>query len=92
RELDICARIGGDEFGIILTNTDISGALALAERLRTFIEKKTFVYEVNKFNTTISMGITEYRKTFTSFEEMFKIADIALYEAKEKGKNMLVAK
>ncbi|MCM8777837.1 MAG: GGDEF domain-containing protein [Candidatus Omnitrophica bacterium] len=92
RELDVCSRIGGDEFGIILTNTDISGALALAERLRTFIEKKTFVYEANKFNTTISIGITEYKKTFTSFEEMFKIADIALYEAKEKGRNMIVSK
>ncbi|MCM8820993.1 MAG: GGDEF domain-containing protein [Candidatus Omnitrophica bacterium] len=92
RELDVCARIGGDEFGIILTNTDISGALALAERLRKSVEKKTFVYEVNKFNTTISIGITEYKKVFTSFEEMFKMVDIALYEAKRKGRNVIVSK
>ncbi|HOL21635.1 MAG TPA: GGDEF domain-containing protein [bacterium] len=92
RELDICARIGGDEFGIILPNTDISGALTLAERLRTAISEKPIRYETVRINTTVSIGITEYNKEFTAFEDMLKIADRALYEAKQKGRNITVSK
>lgn len=92
RETDICARIGGDEFGIILPSTNIQGATVLAERLRVNISKKVFKYETYKFTTTISIGVTEYKKVLSSFEDMFKVADIALYEAKEKGRNITVSK
>ncbi|MCX8083109.1 MAG: sensor domain-containing diguanylate cyclase [bacterium] len=92
RELDVCARIGGDEFGIILPNTEISGAEILAERLRIIISKETFKYEAYKIKSTISIGLTGYKKEISSFEEMFKLADSALYEAKERGRNITISK
>lgn len=92
RGLDICARIDGDEFGIILPSTDIQGALKLAERLRISISKRSFKYDNTRFKITVSVGITEYTKELSSFEEMFKRADTALYQAKQKGRNCTVSK
>ena len=89
READILCRIGGDEFGLLLPHTDLSGALLIAERLRSSISKAAIKYLKDTFSITGSIGVANYSKKFKSFSEMFKRADIALYEAKGRGRNMV---
>ncbi|RZK45102.1 MAG: diguanylate cyclase, partial [Pedobacter sp.] len=59
RDLDIAGRYGGEEFGIILTNTDAKGGAVFAERLRSSIEKMTVYSENNQVKFTISLGISQ---------------------------------
>jgi diguanylate cyclase (GGDEF)-like protein len=87
RKPDILFRYGGEEFVIILTQTDIGGAQLSAERLRATIEKHQFSSETLKdLKVTISLGIVQYKKDMSQ-KEIFENADKALYEAKQKGKN-----
>lgn len=83
RKSDILARIGGEEFAIIIPETDISNAVALAEKIRKIIENYTFKY-VDKI--TVSIGITSFQDADT-IDTIFKRADIALYKAKINGRN-----
>jgi len=84
RDTDICARWGGEEFLILVQNTDLNGAFKLAENLRQKIEKCQFT-NIKK-QITISTGVS----TFTpeqSLESIIKITDDKLYKAKENGRN-----
>jgi len=86
RDVDFSARIGGEEFAILMPNTDIAGAMIVAERLRKNIEMLNFEYEAKNIKITISLGVTEcFGKT--SINEMLKKADEALYDAKNSGRN-----
>jgi diguanylate cyclase (GGDEF)-like protein len=87
RKLDILFRYGGEEFVILLTQTDIEGAQLSAERLRLRVETQRFAEsEVRNLRVTISMGISYYKKDISQ-KEIFENADKAVYEAKKKGKN-----
>jgi len=84
RSADIFARYGGEEFIILTPETDISGALIQAERLRNEIEK----YEFEKIgHLTSSFGVTEFNVEKDSVETLLDRADKALYLAKEYGRN-----
>jgi len=89
RENDIFGRIGGEEFGIILPETDDAGALNLAERIRAFIESNFFSTNEIKLQITLSIGVTMLR-----FDEccdlFFKRCDDALIMAKSSGKNKVL--
>lgn len=87
RESDIFARIGGEEFTILLHNTPISGAKVIAEKIRVIIENKIFVYNTIPINITVSVGIAELNQQNNSIEELYKEADKQLYKAKENGRN-----
>ena len=84
RSADIFARYGGEEFIILAPETDLSGALIHAERLRNDIEKF-------KFKTighiTSSFGVTEFNAERDTLETLFDRVDRALYQAKEYGRN-----
>ena len=84
RKVDILARFGGEEFVILMPETDLKGAMALANRLREGVEKALPI--------TISIGIasSETCKVLT-LEELLKRADFAMYQAKGSGKNKVVA-
>ncbi len=88
RDVDILGRIGGEEFAVGLPETDINGALLLAERLRLAIEK-AFVELPNGeiVDFTISLGISTLNESNTEVDILLKHADIALYAAKENGRN-----
>lgn len=86
RDVDIAARIGGEEFAVLMPNTDVAGAMIVAERLRTNIEMLNFEHEGHKIKTTISLGVTECCGKST-IDEMLKRADKALYDAKNAGRN-----
>ncbi|WP_200762691.1 diguanylate cyclase [Nitrosophilus alvini] len=84
----IAARIGGEEFAVILPGSELEQAVHIAERLRRAVENRTF--QGLELKTTASFGVTEAKKSDT-LEEIFERADKALYEAKKTGKNRVVA-
>ncbi|MBE9560113.1 MAG: GGDEF domain-containing protein [Proteobacteria bacterium] len=84
RSADIFARYGGEEFIILTPETDLSGALIHAERLRNDIEKYEFQ---NVGRLTSSFGVTEFNAEKDDEESLFERVDIALYMAKENGRN-----
>ena len=92
REVDILGRIGGEEFTIILPQTALKGALQLAERLRQKIEQNIVKLPGgNSTKATISLGVAELCESMSSLDALIKAADIALYQAKENGRNQVVA-
>ena len=90
RDSDIAGRYGGEEFGIILPNTNAQGAKVVAQRLRANIESTPVPFEKIQIPVTASLGIAEFHTTITDPEELIANADAALYEAKEKGRNRVV--
>lgn len=86
RESDIAARWGGEELAIYLPRVDIPTSLAIAERIRTYVEAETVPA------VTISCGLAKWdrlQKQNMSVEMLFHHADIALYEAKHRGRNQV---
>ncbi|RLA75591.1 MAG: hypothetical protein DRG78_20495, partial [Epsilonproteobacteria bacterium] len=79
-------RIGGEEFIILLTNTDINGALTTAEHIRKTVEEMLHTAE-NEI-ITISLGVTTVKHGDTEYS-MFKRVDDYLYVSKNSGKNMV---
>ena len=89
RDCDIVSRYGGEEFAIILPNTDEKGATEIAEKIRYSIENTYFYGQQNQpnKNLTVSIGISVYPDKATNEFELIKSADDALYRAKFFNKN-----
>ena len=92
RESDLVVRYGGEEFIILLVN--IAGdeeALMVANKIKQKVaENEIDVYAGSKLKKTISIGLSMYPKDSSSFDSVIKNADIALYEAKHKGRNQVI--
>ncbi|MFK7914353.1 MAG: diguanylate cyclase [Pseudomonadales bacterium] len=90
RLTDVAARLGGEEFAILLPETQREGALHLAQRLREAIEEADTVSGDGKsLKVTASVGVATVTRTNKELEGILKHADTALYEAKESGRNMV---
>jgi diguanylate cyclase (GGDEF)-like protein len=88
RRQDVAARFGGEEFAIIMVGTDTKGAREGLERIRVAIEELEFSSEKGKFKVTISAGlVSNQNPAVKNSEDMIKMADKALYEAKAQGRN-----
>lgn len=87
RDIDICGRYGGEEYVVLLENTDANGALVFAERLRKLIEKLTVTYEGQEIKFTVSLGICELTLAVGSAKQWLELADQGLYQSKEGGRN-----
>ena len=88
RRTDILARLGGEEFGIILQNTGKKNASVAAEKLRRAVEKQfCVVNEGQTVNVTVSIGVATANDEVQSFETLLRNADAALYQAKDLGRN-----
>jgi diguanylate cyclase len=87
RDSDIAGRYGGEEFAVILVDTNADGAQVVAERLRTEIEASSVVHENQIINFTISLGIAELSEHITDPTMWIDAADRALYNAKRAGRN-----
>lgn len=87
REQDITARFGGEEFVVLLPETALNSAVAVAERIRMAIENFNFAPLGCQHTVTISIGISEFPLHGMKAEELVKCADGALYEAKANGRN-----
>lgn len=90
RSSDVACRYGGEEFCLILPETDERGALYFAENLRQTIAELTFEVQDHKLPLTISCGIALYtHANDTTTEQLFCAADKALYAAKQQGRNQV---
>lgn len=91
REYDYAFRMGGDEFLILLPETNEKQALFLAERIRKRVANKRFIEKDVKFSVTASFGISQYNHIEKSIVTIVKRADKALYYVKESGRNSVKA-
>jgi len=89
RNTDFIARWGGEEFIILLIDTQLQDAQLIAEQLRKTIESNTYLLEHAKKKVTISLGVTQARDNDDA-NALFKRVDNALYQAKRTGKNCAV--
>jgi diguanylate cyclase (GGDEF)-like protein len=100
RRVDIVGRYGGEEFGIVLPETDKKGGFEVAERIRSAVAKKKFRAYDEETKVTVSIGVAAFPEdiegsagqTYRSdlILELLKKADEALYQAKEEGRNRVV--
>ena len=89
REVDCVARIGGEEFVLVLSGTSQSDAVRGAERLAEGLRDMLVTQNEPRFRITASIGITQYRRGDT-IQQMLDRADRALYDAKRTGRNKTV--
>lgn len=90
RDVDFVARLGGEEFVLVLVRTSLDGALQVAERLRRSMEQARLAILEPGYRVTASIGVTEYRPA-EPIEASMHRADVAVYEAKNRGRNCLVS-
>jgi len=91
REIDVAGRYGGEEFCIILPDTDREGAMYAAERIRVAAEKTAIKAYDTRIKTTLSIGITTFADDGKDMDELIDKADWALYRAKKQGRNRVCA-
>ncbi|HEX4933487.1 MAG TPA: GGDEF domain-containing protein, partial [Gemmatimonadaceae bacterium] len=89
RELDVCARFGGEEIAVLLPATPLAGALELAERLRHALEGQVIRHAGREIRVTASFGVAAWPETARTWDSLFTGADKALYEAKRGGRNQV---
>ena len=89
RKTDYVFRYGGEEFVVILTDTDENSALCPIERLREKVEKTEYNYNEQTVKVTISAGFSSDTINAQNSYELFNFADKALYCAKENGRNQV---
>ena len=89
RNPDIVGRIGGDEFAILLPETDLADAAIVAERLRVRIEDRVLAIATEPTSITISIGVATATAAMSCFDRLMKEANIALYAAKNGGRNRI---
>jgi diguanylate cyclase (GGDEF)-like protein len=92
REIDTVARYGGEEFIIILPDTNLVGADTVAQRLREDIESTGFAVGSSSqlAQLTISLGVASFPRDAQSKSDLLEAADVALYEAKDSGRNRVM--
>ncbi|HEX5804917.1 MAG TPA: diguanylate cyclase [Macromonas sp.] len=87
REVDMIARMGGEEFVVLLPNTDIDEALAVAERMRLAVANSELQAQGRRLVYTASFGVAEFVPTELSLISFLARSDAALYRAKRQGRN-----
>ncbi|MFP4306571.1 MAG: diguanylate cyclase [Desulfococcaceae bacterium] len=90
RKSDMFARFGGEEFCVLLTETEAEKALLLAEELRALTEQTEFEWRGTKLSISISQGVSEIQSDEDGPESVLERADQALYRAKMEGRNQVV--
>ncbi len=90
RKSDMLARYGGEEFVVIMPETDSIGGEKAAEKIRKTIEKIEFLYKNEKVKVTVSIGISCVIEGDQNSEQVFERSDMAVYKAKENGRNQVM--
>lgn len=90
RVTDSLARLGGEEFGLLLRNTDLAGATPLVETLRQQIAANPLLYGEHTIALSATFGLAEWPVDGLSASELYRCADRRLYRGKELGRNRLV--
>jgi diguanylate cyclase (GGDEF)-like protein len=87
RDVDTLGRYGGEEFAIILPETDLNGAEVVAQRICKVISEQSYDVDKHSFPITISVGVSRFRTQQDKYETIIVEADDALYQSKENGRN-----
>ncbi len=92
RKYDVPIRYGGEEFLILVRDLELDMAKRIGDRIRTQLEKQHLYIEDNEIRrkVTVSCGIAQYPANSTDIREVIELADKALYQAKENGKNVVI--
>jgi diguanylate cyclase (GGDEF)-like protein len=90
RDSDVVARIGGEEFAILLPETDLAEARAVAERLRKAVAERTLAINAKAVAFTVSIGLVPADGAVADPADLMKRADEALYAAKRSGRNRVM--
>jgi diguanylate cyclase (GGDEF)-like protein len=92
RTIDAAARYGGDEFVVLLPETDPTGGFVVAEKLRDSISKARLDANGRPVQSTVSIGVVAYPDDGENAEQLLMAADATMYESKRKGKNRVVGR
>ncbi len=87
RTEDLVCRMGGEEFLVIAPDTTLGAAIHLAERLRSAVSRTPFSSGAVTHTSTVSVGVAQRDRAMTRIDELLKVADEGLYEAKRAGRN-----
>ena len=90
RSLDVVGRFGGEEFMVILPETNTQAGIQFAEKVRANVEKARFMYKGKRIDVTVSCGVSERAKNITA-KTTIKSSDDALYAAKNAGRNQVIS-
>lgn len=90
RPTDVFGRLGGEEFAIILPESELMVGHRVADRIRQSVEKQLIEHQDNQFSVRVSVGIAQFRHDDTTIEQLLHVADRALYQAKRNGRNLVV--
>ncbi len=91
RAYDCVGRYGGEEFLVVAPGSDVNGATELAERLRSSISAKPVMIAGAPIAITLSLGMAISKPNLNEFDQLLRLADEALYQAKRAGRNRVVA-
>ncbi|THK41780.1 EAL domain-containing protein [Methylophaga sp. SB9B] len=87
RSTDLVARLGGDEFAILLPQTDLKGAEQFCKKIAVQLAELNFIYQHISYHISSSMGLVEFPLAGQGIDALLSNADLAMYQAKAKGKN-----
>lgn len=90
RDIDVFARMGGEEFAAILINTGVDDASAVAERIRLEMKDSPIATADRTFTCTVSIGVAHWDAAHDNIDKALNVADKALYEAKQSGRDKVV--
>jgi diguanylate cyclase (GGDEF)-like protein len=91
RRADLPARVGGEEFAVVLTQA-LPDAMLVAEKIRKAVSEEAFGEQADAFRLTVSIGAAPWKPSLPGPEALIKAADEALYEAKRSGRNKVAGK
>jgi diguanylate cyclase len=89
RSTDVAGRYGGEEFAVLLLDTDAEQAMFYAERLRKNVEAMLVNYNQQTLKVTVSIGLAEFNEQMTEYRDWIEAADKALYRSKAGGRNRI---
>lgn len=87
RRVDLLGRLGGEEFGILLPGTDAEGAMLFAERFRSYVADTPALLNDATIPLTVSIGVAVFQQGDAASDNIMARADLALYRAKNEGRN-----
>jgi diguanylate cyclase (GGDEF)-like protein len=90
RVTDVAARYAGDEFVLLLPDTDLAGALRVADKVRVDISRLALPHDGQVIRTSASIGLVTYPDDGRTWTELMRRADLAMYEAKRRGRDQVV--
>jgi diguanylate cyclase (GGDEF)-like protein/PAS domain S-box-containing protein len=91
RQVDVVARMGGEEFAVLLPETDLAAAKLVAERIRAGAEAASVEWDDTAISFTLSLGLVQAQSRDEAIGDLIRLADQALYRAKHNGRNQVVA-